>query len=169
LENLANIFGEFNSILAICPNPDCGEITRLSDVKPYLAGAKPTTKFDRLERQLEQLDRVEAVLEEKLTRLREKAQEQGWQKARAHLKSVDPCFCGCGLEPKDVKVVFDPVEYVVFDGMTDGFVKRVLLVCEEPADRRQEHAQQSIQNAVKKGNLDFVTLRVTNDGRVEKE
>jgi len=167
MENLPKAFDEFNSILVICPC--CGEISRVSDTRPYLKGAKPHTRFDQLDAESRALDRIEARLEERLERIREKAQERGWKKARGRLKKLDPTFSGSGLEPQDVKVIFDPVEYVVFDGMTKNALRQVLLIGEHAANRIQERIHTSLQQTLKRGNVEFATLRVTEDGRVEKE
>ena len=122
-----------------------------------------------LDTELRALDRIEESLDERLHKLREKAQARGWKKARGRLKRLDPTFCGCGLEPQDVNVIFDPVEYVVFDGMTNKHLRQVLLMGEQPANHVQECIQTSLQQTLKKGNVEFTTLRVTEDGTIEKE
>ena len=167
MQNLLGLFEELNSILVICP--ECEEINRVSETRPYLKGGKPQTVFDRLDAESRALDRIEQRLDERLSVLRKAAQARGWKQARSRLKKLDPVFCGCGLEPQDVKVIFDPVEYVVFDGMTKDALRQVLLMAEEPVTRVQERIQDSIQDTLKKGNIEFTTLRVTEHGTVEKE
>jgi predicted Holliday junction resolvase-like endonuclease len=167
MENLPKVFDELNSILVFCPC--CGEINRVSETRPYLKGAKPHTRFDQLDAESRALDRIEEKLDERLQRLREKAQERGWKKARGRLRKLDPTFYGSGLEPQDVKVIFDPVEYVVFDGMTKNALRQVLLMGQHAANSSQERIQTSLQQTLKKGNVEFVTLRVTDNGTVEKE
>ena len=114
------------------------------------------------------LDYIEAKLDERLSELRQKARERGWKKARGRLKKLDPVFCGSGLEPQDVKVIFDPVEYVVFDGMTMEALRQILFIGEQPENKTQEGMQTSLQKALKKGNVEFATLRVADDGKIEK-
>jgi predicted Holliday junction resolvase-like endonuclease len=84
------------------------------------------------------------------------------------LKRVDPVFCGSGLDPQDVKVIFDPVEYVVFDGLSGERLRRILLMGEPPASKKQEKVHRSLASAVRKGNMEFLTLRVTKEGTVER-
>jgi predicted Holliday junction resolvase-like endonuclease len=167
MKNLHSVFDELNSILVICPS--CGEINRVSETRPYLKGAKPHTRFDQLDAELRALDRTEERLDERLQELRDQARERGWRKAHGRLKKLDPTFYGSGLEPQDVKVIFDPVEYVVFDGMTRNNLRQVLLMGEMPGNSAQERIQLSLQNTLKKGHVEFATLRITEDGRVEKE
>lgn len=167
MQSLPSVFDQFNSILVICPC--CGEINRVSETRPYLRGAKPHTRFDQLDAELRALDRIEDKLGERLSRLREQAQERGWTKARRRLKRLDPTFCGCGLEPQDGKVIFDPVEYVVFDGMTRNMLRQVLFVGESARNKAQERIQTSLHWDLEQGHLEFATLRVTIDGNVHKE
>ena len=165
--DLTKAFAEFNAIIGICPC--CGDISRLSEMRPYLKGAKPSSEFDLLDAEERRLDRIEEALEEQVERLREKARELGRKEAARRLKAADPCFAGCGIDPQDVKVLFDPVEYIVFDGMAKKALRKIWFVGEQPAGKADERLQTSLQDAVRKGNLEFITLRVTNDGKVEKE
>ncbi len=73
------------------------------------------------------------------------------------------------LEPQDVKVIFDPVEYVVLDGMTNNALRQVLLMSEQLANLKQERIQTSIQETLTKGNVEFATLRITEEGNIEME
>jgi predicted Holliday junction resolvase-like endonuclease len=82
------------------------------------------------------------------------------------LRKIDPIFGGSGYDPQDVKVVFNPVAYVVFDGMSQGKVTKVQLLATPPQNRISEQVQSSIEQTVSRGNLEFRTLRVDNRGRV---
>ena len=118
---------------------------------------------------MQRLARAEERLDEQLQGMRERAREQGQRKAKRRLRKIDRVFSGAGLDPQDVKVVFDPVEYVVFDGLNGAGMRQVLLIGEEPASHAQEKVHASIEEAIRKGNSEFLTLRVTDEGKVERE
>jgi predicted Holliday junction resolvase-like endonuclease len=98
----------------------------LSEARPYLRGRQPRSIVDsiraeelRLERAEERLDQIEGAL-------REKAAEAGLRAAKKLQKKIDPLFSGSGYNPHDVKVIFDPVTYVVFHGMGGGRLREIV-------------------------------------------
>lgn len=163
--SLAVVFAEMDSILGICPC--CGEVFRLSDARPHLKGRHPTSVFDELDGEAQRLEAAELRLQEREELLREEAHRRGQRQAKNRLKKIDPVFSGAGLDPQDVKLIFDPVEYVVFDGMSRGHVRQVLLMAGRARSREQEQVHGSIAAAIRKGNLEFRTLRVADNGRLE--
>ena len=80
-----------------------------------------------------------------------------------------PGFVGRKIAPQDVKVLFDPVDYVVFHGMTERTCASVLLVDRPPSNRGREAIHRSLEAVIKKGNLDWETYRITDDGEVVPE
>ena len=80
-----------------------------------------------------------------------------------------PVFSGSGIDPQDVKVISDPVQYVVFDGMNGKGLRRVVLVAAELRSCAQEKAVESIGRTTRKSHTEFASLRVTGDGAVERE
>src|SRR6267142_1239864 len=164
---LAQILDEFNSILFVCPC--CGEVQRLGDGRPYLRGHRPETPFDKLERAGLRIDREEGKMQERNREARNLAQQQGRREAKKLVKKIDPVFCGANLDPQDVKVIFHPVGYVVFDGLSAQRLKRIILMANPPTNSQDENVHHSIERSLAGGNADFVTLRVTEDGVVERD
>lgn len=169
MTDLSALFGGLSLIAGVCPNPDCGELFRLSDARPFLKGKKPASILDELDAEIDRIDRAQERLELQEQVLRDRARQAGQRQAKRRLKKIDPAFSGCRLDPQDVKVIFDPVEYVVFDGLNAGKLDRVVLLGHPPASRAQERLFKSIARTVRKGNLDFRTLRVLENGALELE
>jgi len=71
-------------------------------------------------------------------KLRDAARAAGAKAAKKRLRRIDPVFSGSGLDPQDVKVMFDPVEYIAFRGLNGGEVREVLLIAEKPCSSPQE-------------------------------
>ena len=90
----------------------------------------------------------------------------GLRAAKRALKTIDPVFSGSGYDPQDVKVLFDPITYVVFDGLAERCVKRMVLLSDAPEDREAEQIHRSIESTVKEGTFEFQTMRVDDSGMV---
>ena len=75
-------------------------------------------------------------------------------------------FSGAGYDPQDVKVIFNPVTYVVFDGMSQRKLKTIQLLATPPQNGATERMQSSIEGAISRGNVEFRTLRVDDRGRI---
>jgi predicted Holliday junction resolvase-like endonuclease len=162
--NLAVMFRELSNILGVCPC--CGEMFYLSETRPYLAGKRPQSEVDsiraaerRLERGEEKLDRLESSL-------REKAAIAGLRTAKRMLKKIDPVFSGSGYDPHDVKVIFDPVTYVVFNGMSVNRLRDIVLLSKPAESAAVERMHKSIEETVRKGNFEFRTLHIDDRGTV---
>ena len=159
---LGDIFGQFNHIFGICPC--CGEPFRLNDARPHIRDRYPRSVFDDIDSEEERIDRAVERLEEQEMLLRAKAKEAGLKQAKKRLQKIDSVFSGARLDPQDVKVIFDPVEYVVFDGMKGGELRRILLLGHPPTSRPRELLLKSIEQTIEKGNISFKTLRILEDG-----
>lgn len=145
----------------------------------------------RLEAQLEQLqadiEDVESEYENKL-----EIQDEGWKikldteverrlrksineirkkaiaKSRAGqlgktLEKIAPVFSGFGHHPYDVRPMFDPVDFVVFDGYFRGEVTNISFVEFKTGQGRMNKIQDSIRNAVENKRVGFETRRLTNE------
>jgi predicted Holliday junction resolvase-like endonuclease len=139
----------------------------LSEARPYLAGKQPRSVLDDLRAEGSKLDRAEERLDEIEGVLREAAAKAGLRAAKRALKKIDPVFSGSGYNPHDVKVIFDPVTYVVFHGMGAGRLREIVLLARPPESATGERLHNSIGAAVKKGNFEFRTLQVDKDGNVD--
>jgi hypothetical protein len=163
--DLAGVFEELNAILVICPC--CGDVFRLSEGRPYIVGRKPATPFDPIAAERRQVTAAEERFEAREGAIRLKAKEAGRKLARRALKKIDPVFTGRQLDTQDVKVLFDPVEYVVFDGLARGECRRVLFLAETPSTKASSTAIDSLAETLRKGNYEFGILRVGKDGGLD--
>lgn len=164
-EGFAATFAQINQILGICPC--CGEIFRLADARPYIKGKKVRSIVDDLNDEARRVDRAEEKLAEQESSLREASRTRGLRKAKSLLKKIDPVFSGHGIDPQDVKVIFEPVNYVIFDGLNGDGVTRLIFSSRLPKTRDEETLHQSLTAVIKKGDVAFETLRVLNDGTLD--
>ncbi len=161
---IAQIFGALGNLMGVCPC--CGELFYVSEARPYYDGQNPQSALDRLRAEERRLDESEAKLDEIESDLREIAARAGLQATKRLLRKIDPVFSGAGYDPQDVKVIFNPVTYLIFDGMSQRKLKNIQLLATPPENGAAERIQHSIAQAIKGGNVEFRTLRVDSRGRI---
>jgi predicted Holliday junction resolvase-like endonuclease len=109
---------------------------------------------------------------ERLREFKQAARVNGRNNANRMVKQSDNVFHPQKLNPDDAKVIFHPVDYVVFNGMKDNKtegLKNILLLDGEKRSTEGKKIQKSIMKAVDKGNYEWITLRVENDGGIKEE
>jgi len=182
MNNLVLFIDNLRNILGLCPC--CGEIFLLTNAKLlftenkknkskyglYLSGQKKLEIQQlKINRMLTRLGELEVKHSQALGEIREESREAGRKKAKRTLKKLDPMFSGRGINPQDVKVIFDPVEYIVFDGMREASIKKIELVGRTPKTKKEENIENSINKAIERGNYSFKVLRIDKDGNLELE
>jgi len=174
MHGLARTIDSIQEVLATCPC--CGNIFRLVEGKFVFPQKrpKPCEYLDliALEGRLSDAEeRLESAVErfnEKLEAQRQRLAELGRRKAKKRLKKIDPTFSGKNIDPQDVKVIFDPVEYLIFHGLNseDG-VGSVEFVSRSPYSKNHEVTLRSIDRTVRSGDVEFETLHLRDDGSFE--
>lgn len=160
-------FEETKKLYGFCPC--CGELFRLSDATVFTKSPPPRTEFDRVADQQQTLaNRIERF-DEREAEIREQAKIRGQRKARRRLRKISPFFFGQTIDPQDVKLLFHPVEYLVFRGMTVGKCSSVEFVDHPPETRERETVQKSLDRAIRAGNVEWQTFRVEPSGRIVPE
>lgn len=171
MSSFAQTIDDMQAILGVCPC--CGEIFRLIDAKFAFPKKRPRN-CDYLEllkqeqavsNDEEQLELAELRFEDRLQAQRLHLIAEGREAAKKRLKVIDPTFSGCDVDPQDVKVIFDPVEYIIFCGLnSEQGTEAVELVSRAPESRLQETIVKSIAHRVANGDIHFETLHMKDDG-----
>lgn len=150
-------------IFCLCPR--CHAIHRLSDLRLFLKVQPKKDWLDSIEEQEAQLEAEESRIEERRQALQERAREAGRRQAAAQVRKVDKVFTPRRLNPDDAKVIFHPLDFLVFEGMKGpGEVRRLLLLDRSRQGREQLALQDSIRNAVAKRKFEWQTMRVAESG-----
>lgn len=155
-------------IFGICPNS--GRFFRLSDCKIYLKGRPAADWMDKLEAEEQKLDRYKEKTDDMEDELRQVAREKGQRQAASKIRKIDPLFRPRRLDPDDAKVIFHPVDYLVFKGMKNGgAISKLVFLDRETKSKEHRRLQDSIEKVIAKERYDWVTLRVGEDGSVVEE
>ena len=89
------------------------------------------------------------------------------------IKKIDTIFLPLNLNCNDCKVMFHPVDFIVFNGMNnrtgDCSIKEILLLDKKKKSGENLTIQKSIEKAVQSKKYEWLTLRVDNDGQINEE
>ncbi len=158
-------FQEFQKILVVCP--ECGKVFRLSELRLSYRGKTKRSWLDDLRDKERKIERAEESLEEKWDEIRQRAQEKGRKQLPKLLKKCVAVICAHGYYPQDLKALFDPIDFVIFDGMNlKEDVKRVVLFDGPAHNELRKKVQTSIQKVIKKGNYVWQTVKLDEMGRI---
>jgi predicted Holliday junction resolvase-like endonuclease len=165
--NLVSIFQEMTRIFGFCPC--CGELFRLSEATLFTKDPPPRTEFDRIADSQRRLERRVEKFEDEEADLREAAARRGQASALRRLRRIVPEFSARKINPMDVKVLFHPIDYVVFRGLSQGEARDIAFVDRPPSSTLHERVQRSINRVIKAGNIEWQTLRIDQDGKVVRD
>lgn len=174
-------------IFGICPC--CGEIFNLS--QSVIRLRRRPVKLPRYDHLLnaqgliddkeQEVERVEGRYGERLDAFTEREEEfkyvepeiirkvkvQGRRQAMNRIKKIDKVFTRKNIDPRDIRVICSPVEFVSFNGMTESReIDSIEFINRRPASVPQERSLGSVEKTIKKGNVEFVLIRVSDDGTV---
>jgi predicted Holliday junction resolvase-like endonuclease len=168
IKDILFFFSVQRNIFGICP--ESGELFRLSDCKVYLKTRPKKDWMDTTDAISRKLDLSEEKLDQKEESMREIARKKGRGLANAAIQQIDSVFTPRQLNPDDAKVIFHPIDYVVFAGMKgDGPIKRIVLLDRIPKSSEHRRVQDSIATAIAKKHYQWRTIRVHQDGKISEE
>ena len=169
MSNLFEEFGELRKILCICPC--CGEIVRVSDL--HLKVKKPIVKtwLDTYEAKIIAMNKEEEKFNEKEQKIRDLAVEKGRNEAKKIVNNVVlPIFRKLKLNPFDVKPILSPVDFLVFDGMTDkDKIKNIIFLSKISKIESLNLIRKQIQDIISKKNYTWQVGRINDSGNLTFE
>jgi predicted Holliday junction resolvase-like endonuclease len=163
---LVDSFQDLRTILCVCPC--CGELVRASELHLSSHGKAPKTWLDDYDAELSRLEKREEEFETSVAEVKQAAIERGRkivvERASSCLDSSISCF---NYDPYDIKALFHPVDFVVFNGLNacEGLEDITFLTRE----RRGDALQKSVAKVVKDGKYSWKVARVAEDGGVDYE
>ena len=76
------------------------------------------------------------------------------------LEELAPLFPDFPYSPKDLRFIGDPIDYVVFDGLTEGVLREIVLLEVKSGRSNLKTSQRSVRDAVRDGNVAWRLYRV---------
>jgi predicted Holliday junction resolvase-like endonuclease len=71
-----------------------------------------------------------------------------------------PYLPGCPYNPKDVRFLGSPVDLVVFDGLAEGRLRRIVFVEVKTGSAGLTHRERCVREVVEEREVDWAELRV---------
>lgn len=181
-------YRDLHFIFAICPC--CGNIINLSEVNikvrtkaVFFPKYKSLIELqDKIQRESDRTESINGryqdrrdALDFKLEEFQDvepliikKVRHEGRWQAIAKIKEVDKIFIRRKIDPRDVRLLFSPIDFVCFNGMTENKqVDGVTFLTRHPDNRIQEKVVKSIAALIQAGNVEFVLARIKDTGKVE--
>lgn len=100
-------------------------------------------------------DKVDVAVQRQLSKRVKEIRQEAIAKSRAGqlgktLEKIAPMFPGFGHHPSDVRPIFDPIDFVIFDGHYQGEVSEVVFVEFKTSQSSLSPVQRSIRRAIDK-------------------
>ncbi len=166
-DSLLKLFQLQRQIFGVCPHT--GNLFRLSDCHIYTKKKPKPDWMQQIEGSQKKIDRASEKLDEKEASIRETAREEGRKQAGIHVRKIDKIFHPRKLDPDDSKVLFHPVDFVVFNGMKKGVIKNLIILDKSRKNIAEKNLQKSISKTIDKERYEWITLRVDDSGRISEE
>jgi len=164
-KDILKFFSIQRQLFGVCPC--CGDIFRVSDTKVFIKQKPKLDWMDKLDASSRRIDNQEKKLSEAEEDIRAEARENGRKEAQKAIRKVDKIFRPNRLDPDDAKVMFHPIDYVVFNGMKQKqAIKNIVLLDREVKDRGLKSLQKSIEKTVETEKYEWITIHVTEDGEI---
>lgn len=171
MKNIMNYYSSLRQIFGVCDC--CGEIFRVSDCNLYQKQKNVADWKEKIDSEISRLDNLENKLQEKIELAKEAAREAGRKAADKHIRKIDPIFSPLKLNPNDAKVIFHPVDFIVFNGMNNNKsnkeIKNISLLDKNGKNGEHKIIQDSIDKAISRSNYEWLTLRVEENGSITEE
>ncbi len=157
-----------------CECKECSAIFRLSDAEMSSSELPPKDdwlaeldkKINLLQKKIED---AESVFEKKRQLIVEKERKAVVLETHRQVKTIIPHFHKITLNMRDVKTIGYPVRFISFDGRDDGSTKLIRFIDFEPETKQQEKRLNSIDKILNKGNHEWKTLRIDDNGKISED
>jgi predicted Holliday junction resolvase-like endonuclease len=147
-------------IFSMCPQ--CGALHRLSDIPLSYQGETPFVDWkDRIDTERDSLETERRTLVAKEKTLKDEYREKAQGEAmRPLLGKVAPSFVRADIDPRDVRTIIEPTEFVEFRGYTKNSIESVRFLQVGPSTPLLE----SIRRTLAAKEVGWLTLQVSEDG-----
>jgi predicted Holliday junction resolvase-like endonuclease len=185
-----DLFHHAQRILCRCPNPDCGEISRLSKIDIKSGKESKPTWLDEYEDNMddyyEDMGEYERTKEDEKAKLTVKGRKQVAKDVKKIMKKtlISNYQKIINYNPYDIKVIGNPVDLVVFDGATKikekvkssgvksltgkDIVKEVILLSKKTSNSDSKKLHKSIDEVIQNKEYEWKTANVL-EGNIEFE
>jgi predicted Holliday junction resolvase-like endonuclease len=172
IKHIHDLFATFRKIFCLCPN--CDQVFHLSDAaivdlkKAHLVDWLGDLEIKK-ETLVSKIDRAEERLDKKREALKEIEQKNAHRRSNKIINNSLPFFYKLKVNPQDVKTILHPVNFVCFDGYFNEEVKKIRFIDQKAFSKQEEQIQKQLDDTIAKKNYQWVTVRIGEQGELERE
>lgn len=112
-----------------CPDPGCDETVRLRDCGLFYGEDFTEAALVEYKNRVEHQSNRLAALNARLKRIPESSETQGRAVNAGRIwERLAPCMDSFCFDSGDCRSLFDPIDYLVFEGLQSGLVKKILFL-----------------------------------------
>jgi predicted Holliday junction resolvase-like endonuclease len=162
-------FQLFRKILCVCPC--CGELVRISDL--HLKDKKPVEKtwLDDYEAEDRELAEKEDAFKQQEKALKAEANAKGLLQAQKTFQdAICPSIRKMKFDPRDIKPILNPIDYVVFRGMSENnSISDIIFLTREHQCTTLNGVRCQIKKAIENEKYDWQVARMEDTGKIVVE
>jgi len=160
--DLPAYFEEFQKILVVCPHD--GEVYRLADLRLFYDSQTMGSWYDTCMRELYALNSSIQELEKRKEQVKAENTRNADTRLMSYIPDADPFISRFPYDGRDMKLLIDPIEFIVFEGMHKEDVQNVILLDRNRKDKERLH--DSIREVIAKERYDWITLLVNEKAKL---
>ena len=167
-KELVKYFNLQNKIFGI--NPDTGDFFRLSECRIVKKCKQSPDWLTEIDREYKKIESAEDRLYSQENGIREEARKRGREIANKKIKKFDKIFTPKKMNPDEAKILFHPVDFLVFNGMkSDARMQNLCFLDSKKKSVEGKKLQKSLEKAIEKEKYEWLTIRVTEEGKIDYE
>jgi predicted Holliday junction resolvase-like endonuclease len=162
-------FQLFRRILCVCP--ECGKLTRVSALHITSKAKVQKTWLDNFDAEDRELAVKEQEFKEKEKELKAEANKKGLLQAQKTFQdAICPSIRAMKFDPRDIKPILNPIDYVVFNGMSESdYISDIIFLTREHQCSTLNDVRCQIKKAVDNKKYDWQVARMEDDGSIVME
>jgi predicted Holliday junction resolvase-like endonuclease len=143
---------ETSHLYAECPCPDCGENFPLRDARLFYLDDFSAEAVKLYQQRIEELKKNEQGIKEMRKKIKRKS-KIGAEATNVGflLERLAPCMKTFPFEKNDCRSLFDPIDYIVFEGLSKGGpVNRIVFMDIKTGQARLTGSQPEIRSLIER-------------------
>ncbi|HWI93663.1 MAG TPA: Holliday junction resolvase-like protein [Flavisolibacter sp.] len=164
---LLKFFQLQRQIFGVCPHT--GNLFRLSECSLYIKKKPELDWLQKIELSQRRIDKVVELYNERERQIIDEAKQKGRKEAEKAIRKIDGVFHPKKMNADDSKVIFHPIDYIVFNGMKSGEMKNICMIDSNKKEAIDKQIQRSIEKTIERGHFEWLTLRIKEDGSIKEE
>jgi predicted Holliday junction resolvase-like endonuclease len=158
--SMMKFFQTAQEIYGVCPT--CGDIFRVSDMRIFYGKEPPKDWLSTLTEKEQLLEKQQLQFEVDKSKIIEDAIQRSIAiRIGKTLERIAPIIPRLGVRPSEIRGIFDPVDYVAFNGMLENRIDNICFLELKTGKSSLTKIQRRIRDAVNEGRVEWKEFNIT--------